>query len=358
MPRTTHTLHRVERPGRTPYWQAWVGGKPRYLGTSKRTAEKRLRQLLAEAPTPDVSAPRTVAGLIAAFNATHEVKITEWAAAAWRRFAGNMAIVEIEADHLMRLHAGLRKARFRRLGQDGQPREPRAYSAETLRKYLRAAHAALKWAREREWIAVDCPMPKTQTPRRMPRDLRPVDVAAVLASLNEPARSLVAFLTYTGARVEEACRLRWEWFKPDGLGRFIIPPESHKTGVKTGEARVVYLTPEAREIVDARPRHGPLVFPSSTGREYTASGLRAVTRRHGLERPFDLRPTFATTALARGVPLHVVSQLLGHRSIVTTQRYARTRSETALAAAASLTDLLGATGDAEQPRLLKSAAAR
>lgn len=82
MPRTTHTLHRVERPGRTPYWQAWVGGKPRYLGTSKRTAEKHLRQLLAEAPTPDVSTPRTISGLIAAFNATHEVKITEWAAAA------------------------------------------------------------------------------------------------------------------------------------------------------------------------------------------------------------------------------------------------------------------------------------
>lgn len=358
MPRTTHTLRRVERPGRTPYWQAWIGGKPRYLGRSKRDAEKRLRQLLAEAPTPTVTAPRTVTGLIAAFNAVHEVKMTDWAAGAWRRFAGSMPLGEIEADHLERLYAGLKKERFRRLGPNGEPGSPRAYSAETIRKYLRAAHAALHWAREQGWTGVDAKMPKTQTPRRVPRDLRPVDVAAVLASLREPARSIIAFLTYTGARVEEACRLRWDWFRPDGLGRFVIPPESHKTGQKTGEPRTLYLTPEARAIVDGAKRQGEIVFPASHGGEYTASGLRAVTRRHGLKRPFDLRPTFATTALARGVPLHVVSQLLGHRSIVTTQRYARTRSETALAAAASLTDLLAGGGESEQPGRLKSAAVR
>jgi len=42
----------------------------------------------------------------------------------------------------------------------------------------------------------------------------------------------------------------------------------------------------------------------------------------GLERIPDLRHSFASAAVGDGVPLYAVGKLLGHRHVVSTQRYA------------------------------------
>lgn len=53
------------------------------------------------------------------------------------------------------------------------------------------------------------------------------------------------------------------------------------------------------------------------------------------------RYTFAATALAAGVPLKVVSRLLGHRSIRQTERYAQVIDESMREAVAKLPRLQG-----------------
>ncbi len=68
-----------------------------------------------------------------------------------------------------------------------------------------------------------------------------------------------------------------------------------------------------------------LVFPNAVGRPINASNLlhqrfHPLLKRAGLPRIrfHDLRHTYATIALGRGVPLKVVSDTLGHSSIAIT----------------------------------------
>ena len=93
--------------------------------------------------------------------------------------------------------------------------------------------------------------------------------------------------------------------------------------------RTVYLNAPARAILERQPRlNSPYVFPSpfDSGRPLSAGlGLwRKVRRRAGIEdvRIQDLRHTHASHAVLQGVPLPVVSRLLGHKRPSMTLRYA------------------------------------
>jgi integrase len=71
----------------------------------------------------------------------------------------------------------------------------------------------------------------------------------------------------------------------------------------------------------------PYVFYSKTpGRAITEvrTAWNAVLKKAGIKdfRIHDLRHSFASFALKKGVPLVNVSKLLGHRDIATTMRYA------------------------------------
>lgn len=79
---------------------------------------------------------------------------------------------------------------------------------------------------------------------------------------------------------------------------------------------------------DRRPcRSGPLVLVTSTGspldRHNMLRAFKAAAKRAGIDegRTHDLRHTFASWLRHAGVELDVVQGLLGHSSIVTTQRY-------------------------------------
>jgi integrase len=105
-------------------------------------------------------------------------------------------------------------------------------------------------------------------------------------------------------------------------GRFGTP--------KSGKAREVPLNDTATRALTAHQhtRSEDLVFCDGKGRPFTAtrmrSELRRICKRAGLRRLgwHVLRHTFASHLVMRGVPLAVVQKLMGHSSIVVTQRYA------------------------------------
>ncbi len=103
---------------------------------------------------------------------------------------------------------------------------------------------------------------------------------------------------------------------------------SKNTVRKTGP-RIVPLNTQARRILERRPRgRSPFVFPSprdpARPRSRNLPFWCRARREADIEdvRLHDLRHTHASHAVMNGVPVPVVSRLLGHSDVRTTLRYA------------------------------------
>lgn len=144
---------------------------------------------------------------------------------------------------------------------------------------------------------------------------------------------IIRLLLATGCRKSEIVRLRWAEVD-------VARAEIHLGDSKTGP-RTVWLSPHAVEILRRQPREpaSPWVFPCAADPSRPRTGelslWRQVRRRAGIEdvRLHDLRHTFASQAVLRGVALPVVARLLGHRSERTTLRYAHVSDRETEAAA-------------------------
>jgi integrase len=132
-------------------------------------------------------------------------------------------------------------------------------------------------------------------------------------------RNVLLALHQTGARPCEVLAVEAKHF--DGRhGVWVL--EEHKTGDVTAKPRIIYLTPQlvalCQELATRHPT-GPL-FRRASGKPfprayYLARLVRNLRRRLGLREgitPYGFRHTFATDALASGVPDAQVAELLGH----------------------------------------------
>ena len=166
-----------------------------------------------------------------------------------------------------------------------------------------------------------------RNPRRMlTRFLSRDEVARLHRVLDRQTRDsrreqadIIRLLLLTGCRRNEILRLRWSEVDRD---RLVLA--DGKTG-----PRIVPLNTPARHILQRRPNGGsPFVFPSPRDPDRPRSRnlpfwYRA-RREAGIEdvRLHDLRHTHATHAVMNGVPVPVVSRLLGHSDVRSTLRYA------------------------------------
>ena len=105
---------------------------------------------------------------------------------------------------------------------------------------------------------------------------------------------------------------------------------------KTDEDREVPLNDTARELlrelIQTDRMGGEFLFTNpKTGTRYTTIKTAWLTacRNAGLSnlRFHDLRHTFGTRAADAGVPLPAIRDVMGHRSIQTTERYAHATDE-------------------------------
>ncbi len=130
---------------------------------------------------------------------------------------------------------------------------------------------------------------------------------------------IIRLLLLTGCRKGEITGLRWSEVHDDMLAL-----ADSKTG-----PRKIPLNRQAKAILGRRPRGGsPFVFPSPLN----AARARCpelplwyrVRREAGIEdvRLHDLRHTMASHAVMNGVPVPVVSRMLGHSNVRMTLRYA------------------------------------
>jgi integrase len=125
--------------------------------------------------------------------------------------------------------------------------------------------------------------------------------------------ALVMFAAETGLRTSEWTRL--ERRDVDRLGRVVIVrPEV----AKTGKARRVPLTPRAEAALDMLPPSIPLLFTAPSGGRLDLDNWRLRVWYPALEAaglakrgPYSLRHTFAARALAAGVSIYELTELMG-----------------------------------------------
>jgi integrase len=149
--------------------------------------------------------------------------------------------------------------------------------------------------------------------------------ARLRAALDPSHWPLVAVAIHTGLRRSEQFHLRWEHV--DFANGILTVPRS-----KHGGARRVPMNDTVRELLRALPSRlkSAYVFPSATGetpldacnfvRRVFVRAL-AAARIDGF-RWHDLRHTFASRLTMAGVDLRTVQELMGHKTLAMTLRYA------------------------------------
>ena len=163
------------------------------------------------------------------------------------------------------------------------------------------------------------------------------------------AAAALRLLIFTGARLREILRLRWEHVDFE-RGLLLLP--TSKTGKKT-----IVLNAPAIAILNAFPRSGEYVI-AGTSVDSPRSDLKkpwkAVAVRAGLTgvRIHDLRHTHASVGAGAGLGLAIIGKLLGHTQTATTQRYAHLDNDPLKKASENIGSRLAvAKGEVKAPRV-------
>jgi len=172
--------------------------------------------------------------------------------------------------------------------------------------------------------AIDIKQPKYESD--LPKILKPLEYRSLRDACRNDIRatSIVELMLQAGLRIKEIENLRVEDIRDNEI--YIEAYESHAS-------RVVPLNNSAKTALknyldqgrfDSKAKN---VFITKTGRKLLARNIRSLLNRYfakaGIEgaKVNDLRNTFIVFQLKSGVPIDVVSQIVGHKRISTTEKY-------------------------------------
>ncbi|HCM37156.1 MAG: Tyrosine recombinase XerC [Candidatus Gottesmanbacteria bacterium GW2011_GWB1_43_11] len=231
---------------------------------------------------------------------------------AFLRDMGKKEIVEITRDELT--------AFLTKLGKDG-------YTPKSVSRKINSIKTFYRFLKTQNQIqadpATDISHPKYEV--KPPRILSKVEYRALRDACREDARisAIVELFLQTGVRIGELANLQLTDVKDSEL--FIASQESHA-------ARTVPLNKAAKLAIDrylsSRPKtQNKTLFVTKTGRPLLIRNIRTAIDRYfklaGIEnaKVNDLRHTFIAHHLMSGTPLTVISKLVGHKRLSTTEKY-------------------------------------
>lgn len=173
-------------------------------------------------------------------------------------------------------------------------------------------------------------LPKVDNKRL--RFLSHEEATLLLADLKKRSQTtydLALLSIRTGARFDEMTKLRWQDID---LTNGLIYLEG-----KSGETRPAYLTPDLKDMFQNRQKGNPgeLIFQKKkiggkidrVSHAYWRS-VKALGLNDGITDPAQkvvfhtLRHTFASWLAIQGIPIYTIKELMGHKTLAMTERYA------------------------------------
>lgn len=159
----------------------------------------------------------------------------------------------------------------------------------------------------------------------LPRVLKPIEYRALRDVCRHDKRTLaiIELMLQAGLRISEVANLQIEDIRENEL--VIRAYESH-------EQRAVPLNRASKEAIEAylKERHSSrskFFFVTKTGRQLLVRNIRSILNRYFEKANLqevkvnDLRNTFIVEQLSAGVPLNIISRIVGHKRLSTTERY-------------------------------------
>lgn len=281
--------------------------------------------------------------------------------AAWDAMIGDFTLEQIDSDLM---HAGRAELAQQPplvfLGVDHTGRRifkakgrAKTKTPATLNRYMVAIAAALTWAIEQRltpkgWVHPCRGIKRLEEPDGRVRFLDEAErerlFDACRASKYPRLYALALMAMLTGARKGELLGLRWRDVDL-GAGVALLG----KT--KNGDRRTLVLLPQLVDVL--RPLHGDrdrFVFGSTRSRFQEPASIDSAWRdalARAKVRDFrfhDLRHCCASYLAQAGTPLNVIAEVLGHRKLDMTRRYAHLTTQTKAAAMRNALSGIGTPG--------------
>ena len=144
---------------------------------------------------------------------------------------------------------------------------------------------------------------------------------SALETDNNDLHDFIVLLTMTGCRPIELLTLKWSNVYLDKY-QFIV--RNHYS--KSKRTMYKYLNQTAFDLLNKRSRRNDYVFTNPrTGKAYTtfSKSFMRCKKRAGVDcTMYDLRHTYASWLIQKGVGIYTIKDLLGHGDIESTMRYA------------------------------------
>lgn len=159
-----------------------------------------------------------------------------------------------------------------------------------------------------------------EAPEGRTRHLDPKELKGLLEACPQWLRPIAGLAVSTGMRRGEFLRICWRDVDLNA-GRILL------SITKNGKPRYAYLNQLSRQVLASlepeKHKSADKLFPNVTPAQVTVAFIRAC-KDAGIQdfSIHDLRHTFASQVRMRGADLHTVGQLLGHKDLRMTARYA------------------------------------
>ncbi len=206
--------------------------------------------------------------------------------------------------------------------------EEKKYTNKTVSRKLNSIKSFFRFLTDsaviKEDPANDITHPKIK--QKLPRILSPLEYRALRDVCRDDPRSyaIIELMLQAGLRISEVANLEIADIQEDKI--IIRPYESHK-------GRVIPLNKAAKraieEYLEERPktRKSNNLFITKNGNPLLVRNIRnSLNRYFKIAEITDvyvnnLRDTFVVQQLKAGVPLNVVSQIIGHKRVSSTEKY-------------------------------------